>query len=146
MNWHLEEAIEYYKTQGAPRDQSALISLFKEVQKELGFVPGYALTAAAESYGVKESFLQAVVRRIPSLRLDERHILRLCAGPNCGKHTQLARCAETLAAQSGGKIRLEFGSCMRLCGKGPNIQWDGKIYHKATEALLRQLAEEVSEK
>ena len=31
--------------------------------------------------------------------------------------------------------------CMRLCGKGPNIRWDGQIYHGANEALIRRLVE-----
>ena len=34
MSWNLEEAISYYKTQGAPADQSALIGLLKEIQQE----------------------------------------------------------------------------------------------------------------
>jgi hypothetical protein len=30
---------------------------------------------------------------------------------------------------------------MRLCGKGPNIRWDGTLYHGADEALLKMLLE-----
>ena len=32
--WNLEEAVSYYKKQGAPSDQSALVSLLREVQQE----------------------------------------------------------------------------------------------------------------
>ena len=28
---------------------------------------------------------------------------------------------------------------MRMCGKGPNLKWDGKLHHGATEALLKEL-------
>ena len=28
---------------------------------------------------------------------------------------------------------------MRMCGKGPNVKWDGQVYHQADEMLLRQL-------
>ena len=146
MSWELEEAIGYYQRQGAPRDQSALVSFLKELHSELGFVPGYALAAAAERYGVKESFLRAVAARIPGLRLDERHVLRLCAGPNCGKSAALAAYAEKLTTAANGRIRLEFGPCMRLCGKGPNLSWDGRLYHKATPELLTELTKEVLEK
>ena len=38
-------------------------------------------------------------------------------------------------------ISVSFVPCMRLCGKGPNIRWDGKIYHQADEALIRSLVE-----
>ena len=33
MAWSLEEAISYYRKQGAPRDQSALVALLKEPTK-----------------------------------------------------------------------------------------------------------------
>lgn len=142
MTWSLEEAISYYKAQGAPRDQNALISLLREIQAENGGgIPQYFLPMVAEAYGIKESFLHAIVRRIPSLRLKNTHCLELCSGPNCGKHTALAACAERLCS-SGGNITLKFVPCMRMCGKGPNIKWDGTLYHRATEELLQKLAAE----
>lgn len=140
MNWDLTEALAYYRTQGAPGDQTALVSLLREIQQNSGgSVPLYALETAAAAYGIKASLLQAIIKRIPSLRLGDTHELVLCAGPNCGKHTALAACAEKLAASSQGKILLRYSGCMRMCGKGPNIKWDGKLYHKATEELLQSL-------
>lgn len=141
MPWDLEDAMAYYQEQGAPGDQSALISLLREVQREQGgSLPRHALTAIAEGYGVKETLLLALVKRIPSLRLGEAHVLELCAGPNCGKHAALAAFAEKTC---GGRpdITVKFVPCMRMCGKGPNIKWDGKLYHQADEALLRCLTE-----
>jgi len=140
MSWNLEEAISFYKTQGAPKDQSALIGLLREVQQEHGgSIPEFVLRQIAESYEIKESFLLAIIKRIPSLRLGSTHCLELCAGPNCGKHTSLAKLAEKLHADSGKRFTLKFGPCMRMCGKGPNIKWDGTTYHKADEKLLRIL-------
>jgi len=142
MNWTLEEALSYYKTQGAPQDQTALVNLLREIQTNCGGnVPLYALQAAADFYGIKASFLQAIVKRIPSLRLGDTHELILCAGPNCGKHKALADYAQMLQKQSANRFTVKFGPCMRMCGKGPNIKWDGKLYHKATEALLKELTE-----
>lgn len=144
MEWKLEEALTYYKSQGAPRDQTALTGLLREIQQNCGgSVPVYAVNAAAEAYQIKESFLLALIKRIPSLRLGNTHELILCAGPNCGKHTALAAYAEKLQKASGGKILLKFGPCMRMCGKGPNIKWDGRLYHKADEALLQQLTQTI---
>ena len=41
MNWNLEEALQYYKNQGAPGDQTALTGLLREVQEEYGgAIPG----------------------------------------------------------------------------------------------------------
>lgn len=141
MAWNMEEAIGYYQSQGAPKDQSALVGLLREIQSEQGgSISRSTLARIAEAYQIKDSFLLAVIRRIPSLRVSDTHCLELCAGPNCGKHTALAAYAETLQKEKG--FVLKFSPCMRMCGKGPNIRWDGKLYHRADEALLRQLTEE----
>ena len=140
MEWTLEEALSYYKTQGAPQDQTTLVNLLREIQANCsGCIPLYALQAAAAFYGIKESFLQAIVKRIPSLRLGDTHELILCAGPNCSKHKALADYAEKLQKSVGGRLTVKFGPCMRMCGKGPNIKFDGRLYHQATEALLKEL-------
>lgn len=143
MKWSLEEALAYYKKQGAPKDQSALIQLLKEIQQENGNIPQYMLQTTAQVYGIQKSLLLALIRRIPGLRLDDTHTLQLCAGPNCGKHAALAASAEALCATSGKRVKLQFMPCMRMCGKGPNIKFDGKLYNGATEELLRQLLAEV---
>ena len=143
MAWDYKEAVAYYARQGAPRDQTALVALLREVQQEMdGSIPLHLITCIAEEYKVKESFLTAVIRRIPALRLADTHTLQLCAGPNCGKHLALAALAESLAKENPGKFTLKFAQCMRMCGKGPNLKWDGVLYHKADEDLLRRLIEE----
>ena len=133
----MKEMLEYYRRQGAPGDQTALINLLKELQQTHGAVPKWAVAEIAESYKVKESFILAVVKRIPSLRLQDTHLLEVCAGPNCGKHTALAAEAEKLCKLKG--VQLKYMGCQRMCGKGPNIKFDGKLYHKATVELLREL-------
>ena len=133
----MKEMWEYYRRQGAPGDQTALINLLKELQQTHGAVPKWAVAEIAEYYKIKESFILAVVKRIPSLRLQDTHLLEVCAGPNCGKHTALAAEAEKLCKLKG--IELKYMGCQRMCGKGPNIKIDGKLYHKATVELLREL-------
>ena len=137
MNWNLDEAISYYRTQGAPGDQNALMGLLREIQQHYNGIPASLLSGVAASYGIKEALLLALIRRIPSLRLSDAHCLELCAGPNCGKSAALASYAEKLQAKHG--FTLKFTPCMRLCGKGPNIRWDGKLYHRATPELLDEL-------
>ena len=144
MNWNLEEAIIYYKKQGEPGDQAALTSLLREIQTENdGGIPAHALNVVAERLGIKVTLLQALIKRIPSLRLENSYCLILCAGPNCGKHTMLAAYAEKLQKESGGKFSLQYAPCMRLCGKGPNLRFDGKLHHKADEKLISQLLESI---
>jgi NADH:ubiquinone oxidoreductase subunit E len=139
MAWNLAEALTYYKTQGAPSDQNALTQLFLEIQQECGgTVPKALLPEIAQGLSVKESFLLALIRRQPRLQLGDSHTLELCAGPNCGKRTELAALAEQLCADRED-VKLKFVPCMRMCGKGPNLKWDGKLHNRADENLLRQL-------
>lgn len=139
MDWSLEETVEYYRRQGAPGDQNALIQLLKEVQQVSGgSIPAACIGDISRQLGTKPALLQALIRRIPSLRLGQGHLLELCAGPNCGKAAALAALAEALARENPD-LELRFVPCMRLCGKGPNLRWDGQLHHRADEALLRSL-------
>lgn len=148
-NWDWNEALDYYRRQGAPGDQSVLVSLLREVQQAHGGVlPAHCLGRVAAAYGLKESFLAALVKRYPSLRPEAApHSLELCGGPNCAKR-QAAELAAVLeqeyGAKPGGESRrggfsLRVTGCMKQCGKGPNIKWDGVHYPSADPALLRRL-------
>lgn len=142
MSWNLEEAAAYYRRQGAPGDQTALVSLLSEVQQEHGGnIPPHTLGPIAQALGVKESYLQAVIRRIPRLRLGGGNVLELCAGPNCPKRANLAAFVEKTYGKNPTQFTLKYVPCMRLCGKGPNLRWNGTVYHQATEALICRLAE-----
>lgn len=144
MAWDLQEAIDYYKGQGAPAQQSALIALLREIQQENGgALAPYHIAAVAQGCGVKESFVQAIVARIPSLRLENRHILELCAGPNCPKRANLAQFVERTYGAKPAAFTLRYSPCMRMCGKGPNIKFDGQIYNGADEALIRKLIDSI---
>ena len=144
MAWTLKEALDHYKRQGAPGDQSALIALLTEVQQEHGgSIPKGILPEIAAEYAVKEALLLAIIKRIPRLRLSDIHTLEVCAGPNCSKAASLAAAAEKLAVAYPGKVILKFTPCMRMCGKGPNIKLDGTLYHQSTEELLKQLTEKL---
>ena len=136
MTFDLKEAIDYYRRQGAPGDQNALRNLLTEIQDAHGgTIPKGILPEVAEGLGVKESFLLAIIRRIPSLRLKDVHVLEICAGPNCSRKGTLAQFAE----QYRGRVEVRLVPCMRQCGKGPNLRFDGKLYNGADAQLLAGL-------
>ena len=136
MNFDLKEAVDYYRRQGAPGDQNALRNLLSEVQEAHGgAIPQYLLPIIAGELGTKESFLAAIIRRIPSLRMADRHLLEICGGPNCPRKADLSHFLD----RAGGKLEVRLVPCMRLCGKGPNIRFDGKLYHGADAALVEKL-------
>ena len=142
MNWELEEAWRYYEKQGAPRDQSALVSLLREIQQESGGgIPEGLVAQTARRYQVKEAYLLALIRRIPSLRLSKQHRLELCGGPNCSRRAALAEFVEKTYGKHPEGFTVHHVPCMRMCGKGPNIRWDGTLYNGADEKLIRRLVE-----
>ena len=149
MAWNLNEALAYYSRQGAPAEQQALVALLREVQDENGgAIPAACLAAVADGYGLKETFLAALIKRIPSLCTEEApHCLQLCCGPACKnqKAAQLARFVESAyqvkpgGVSGQGNFSYKLTGCMKHCGRGPNIKWDGAVHEKADEALLRDL-------
>ena len=142
MNFSMEEALSYYQKQGAPNDQSALIALLTEIQDAHGgAIPAYLVSQAAEGLKTKEALLLALIRRIPRLRLKDTHCLELCAGPNCSKRAALADFVEKTYGKQPAGFTVKLVPCMRMCGKGPNLRWDGKVYNQADEKLLRSLVE-----
>jgi NADH:ubiquinone oxidoreductase subunit E len=138
MTWDLKETVDYYKSQGAPGDQMALTGLLREIQEEFDGIPGTLIPELSVLLGVKESFLLALIRRQPRLRMTDTHTLELCAGPNCGKRTELAAMAEQLCGERSD-VTLKFVPCMRQCGKGPNLKWDGVLHNRADAKLLEKL-------
>lgn len=141
MQWNLEDTISWYRRQGAPGDQNAVIQLLREIQRECGGISRAQLQQITESYGVKEGFFLAFIRRIPGLRLSETHVLELCAGPNCPKRAPLAEFVEKTYGKQPAGFMVKLVPCMRMCGKGLNLRWDGQVYNQADEKLLRKLIE-----
>lgn len=143
MAWNLDEAMEYYKKQGAPAEQIALVGLLSEVQEEHGAIPRWILPQISAFYKIKEPFLLALIRRMPRLRLQDTHCLELCGGPNCSRRAQLAAFVEKTYGVKPQNFTLKYTRCMRMCGKGPNIRWDGRVYNGASEDLIRSLVESI---
>ena len=109
---------------------------YEQTRHNMGFL---TVDLLAEKLGVKETFLAAIIRRIPSLRMADRHLLEICGGPNCPKKANLSHFLD----RAGGKLEVKLVPCMRLCGKGPNIRFDGKLYHGADAALVEKLLDEI---
>ena len=142
MAWNMEEALDYYRSQGAPADQNALKNLLQEVQEENGgAVPGWVLPRIAEAYGLKESFLRAIIARFPRLRLENSHCLELCGGGSCGRKGKLLDFVEKTYGAHPDAFSLRVVPCMHMCGQGPIVRWDGEVHCGADEALIRALAE-----
>lgn len=72
QDWTLEEALAYYRRQGAPGEQGALVALLREVQEERGgALPAADLAEIAAALSLRDTFLSAIIRRYPGLRTEE---------------------------------------------------------------------------
>lgn len=149
-NWNLHEAVEYYKGQDAPQNQFALVELLKEVQEHNGGVlTDIVVEEIAALFNTKVTFLNAVIKRYPSLKpASSPHRLEVCGGKNCsanGSAALLKHLRDVYGVENGGVSRkggfsFKICGCLKQCGKGPNIKWDGEIYNAATPELIKKLA------
>ncbi len=149
-SWNIHEAVEYYKGQDAPQNQFALVELLKEVQEHNGGVlTDIAVEEIAALLNTKVTFLNAVIKRYPSLKpASAPHRLEVCGGKNCAvngsaallKHIRVAYGAESGGISTKGGFSFKICGCLKHCGKGPNIKWDGEIYNAATPELIKKLA------
>lgn len=149
-DWNIHEAVEYYKGQDAPQNQFALVELLKEAQEHNGGVLTDCLIEdIAALLNIKVTFLNAVIKRYPSLKTAQApHRLGVCGGKNCAangsaallKHIRGAYGAESGGISTKGGFSFKICGCLKHCGKGPNIKWDGEIYNAATPELIKKLA------
>lgn len=140
-----EQALMYYRSQGAPQDQQMLGALLREVQElDGGALQEATLEAIALEYGIKTSMLSALVRCIPTLRMSHApHRLEMCR--TCIKSRALADFVEREYGVKAGAVSQKGGfvlacvHCMKSCKNGASIRWDGKLYSNADENLIRSL-------
>lgn len=141
----IREIIGYYRDQGAPQDQQMLIALLREVQKEAGGVlTEAALMEIADTLGMKPTMLQALIRRVPSLRMENAaHRLEICGTCRLGAKLR-DEIERTYGVKSGAVCEAAGFSyhvtpCMKNCKNGPSIKWDGVLHSHADMALVRAL-------
>ena len=143
----IREIIEYYRGQGVPQDQQMLIALLREVQEEAGGVLSQAiLLEIADSLGMKLTLLQALIRRVPSLRMENAaHRLEICGTCRLGAKLR-DEIERTYGVKSGAVCEAAGFSyhvtpCMKNCKNGPSVKWDGVLHSRADMELVRRLIE-----
>ena len=141
----IREIIEYYRAQGAPQDQQMLIALLREVQQEAGgTLAQAALSEIADQLGMKTTMLHALIRRVPSLRMDNAaHRLEICGTCRAGAKLR-DEIERTYGVKSGAVCEAAGFSyhvtpCMKNCRNGPSIKWDGMLHSHADMELVRKL-------
>ena len=79
MAWDMKEAVDYYKKQGAPGDQSALLSLLREANPDMIAITGDMIDSRHTDVAVALEFAQEAVRIAPCYYVTGNHESRLPA-------------------------------------------------------------------
>ncbi len=134
---------------GARRD--ALVQILLDVQEELRWLPGPALSRVAGRLGVPlpEIYHVATFYRHFSLHPRGRHHVCVCMGTAChvrGAQQLLDRVVGVTGARPGGtspdgKFSVSTVNCLGCCALGPVMTLDGEYVSDPDGDELRRLAE-----
>ena len=117
------------------------------MQEEAGGVLSQAiLLEIADSLGMKLTLLQALIRRVPSLRMENAaHRLEICG--TCRQGAKLRDEIERTYGVKSGAVCEAAGfsyhvtPCMKNCKNGPSVKWNGVLHSRADMELVRRLIE-----
>ena len=147
MEEQLREIIDYYAAQ-KDNSQEQLVAMLREAQELCGYIPGEWKREAAQAVGVKETYLDCIIRMYPSLKAcDYQYVVTACTGPRCGNKGGaeiLKTIRETLEIGKDGLSRdgrfcLRTQNCLKHCKTSPNMKINGEIYGNLTPEKVRDL-------
>ncbi|HEU68425.1 MAG TPA: NAD(P)H-dependent oxidoreductase subunit E [Candidatus Acetothermia bacterium] len=133
-----------------PRSPEALLSLLHDLQtaNEGNHLTGADLALAASHVGIPLSAVRdaATFYSMFSLAPRGRHIIRLCASPNChlaGAWSALDELRRSLGVDVGettadGRFTLELTSCLGACGVAPVMMIDDEVVGNLTPERVRE--------
>ena len=135
MDTEVRQILDYYRGLPDRGSQEVIVSMLRELQDAQGFLSPGILAAAAETAGVKESTVRAILKRCPSLKTAPyRHEIVVCLGKNCGGRNievlqELRRRLKTGpdGISADGRVKVSTRSCLKSCRTAPNVMVDGKI-------------------
>ncbi len=130
-------------------EESELIPILQQVQKELGYLPEEAMLEVAKFIGTPESRVYAVATFYTQFRftpIGRNHIM-VCRGTAChvrGAPRILEEIEKQLGIKEGGtspdlEYSLETVACIGCCGLSPTIMVNKKVYAKMTPKKVAEL-------
>jgi len=138
-------------TQKYGRDQSALIAILQDVQRQEGYLPRKTLTQLADQLDVPLSrlFALATFYRSFSLKPTGRHKIGVCLGTAChvrGGHSLLDRLERDLKVRAGAtttnrRFTVDTVRCLGCCSIGPVVRVDNETYGRVRQDKLAKILE-----
>jgi NADH:ubiquinone oxidoreductase subunit E len=134
-------------------EQSSVLHVLQEMQKEVGYIPEQGIKKIAKAYKVPLAKVYAVATFYKQLYLKPRgrHIVKVCMGTAChvrGAPHLLDELVHSLAVKPGettsdGNFTLETVNCVGACALGPLVLLDGEYHGNVTTAGLDKITKGV---
>ena len=127
----------------------SLVSILSELNQELGYLPGEALTELGRLLKMPKSRLFSVASFYEMLSTEPRgrHVIQFCESAPChvvGGREVWQVLQDELGLKPGetsedGKWTLLTSSCLGICGVGPIIVIDDDIYGNVTTERVPEI-------
>ncbi|MFQ5885813.1 MAG: NADH-quinone oxidoreductase subunit NuoF [Anaerolineae bacterium] len=124
------------------KEPEALVETLRHLNAHWGYLPREALRVVAQAHQMTPSQLYGVASFYSLLSTAPRgeHVIRCCESAPCelsGSGEVLEAVKERLGIDAGqttedGRFTLETTSCLGLCGVGPVLTLDEKVYGRLT--------------
>lgn len=124
------EILDYYRGLENREAHETIVEMLRELQKVHGFISPDTRELAAEAAGVKPSTIQAIVKRIPSLKTAacQKEVV-ICVGRSCaakGNLELLNKMRKSLKTNAEGisadsRVCLKTRACLKHCRTAPNM-------------------------
>ena len=135
----IEQIVEKHKGRMGP-----VKLMLHDVQRELGYIPFYAMEKIAEASNVSVAEVYGVVTFYTQFTTEPKgkHIINVCMGTACyvkGAQALIDRISELTetkvnSTSSYGLFSLYATRCLGACGLAPVCIIDDKVYGNATES------------
>ena len=138
-------------------NQSLVIAIMQDIQKEYRYLPEAALCYVAKKLNISEAKIYGVATFYENFSLEAkgRHIIKICTGTAC--HVRKSEpIYEALYKELGlsgrrhtssdGIFTLETVACLGACGLAPVMTIDGEVHSKMTPEAAVALINEIRAK
>ena len=114
------EILDYYRGLPQRSSQETIVEMLRELQDVHGCISPDMLEQAAEAAGVRDSMVQAICKRYPSLKTAPyNHEIILCTGRNCASKGSLTVMDELKKRLGVGKNGISDVYKRQAGGRGP---------------------------
>jgi NADH-quinone oxidoreductase subunit E len=138
------------------KEQSSLISILQEIQKEYRYLPKETLEYVSDKLDISEAKIFGIATFYENFSLEAKgkHIIRVCDGTACHIRKSmpiLNSLRKELSLEENKNttddlmFTVEVVSCIGACSLAPAVNIDGKVYGHLTPESIVELLNNIKE-